>query len=292
MAVASTIAVVFDFDDTLVPDSTTMLLKKHGIDTTAFWKTQVGGLVASGYDSTLAWLRLLLDNVGEGKPLGLLTNDQLRAFGKTLDNSFHTGLPQLFDDLKEIVGTFKVISIEFYIVSGGLQAVIEGSDIVSKHFSGVYGCVLDEAGEPPTVRYVKRAITFTEKTRYLFEINKGLTSGQTQKNPYLVNKDIPKSKRRIPFRNMIYVGDGLTDIPCFSMLKNQDGTCFGVFDPNDGAKAKRALMEFLKPGRVISMHSPKYGPSDDLGAFLRAAVSSRCSQIVVEQQTAEPYTDE
>ena len=71
------------------------------------------------------------------------------------------------------------------------------------------------------------------------------------------------------------------------MLKSNGGTCFGVFDPTDSSKAKRALMEFLKPGRVISMHSPRYGSTDDLGSLLRAAISSLCSRIVVNQQTAE-----
>jgi phosphoglycolate phosphatase-like HAD superfamily hydrolase len=292
MAVSTTIAVVFDFDDTLVPDSTTMLLKEHGIDPDKFWKHDAKALVTRGYDPTLAWLRLLLDAVGPDAPLGLLTNERLHEFGASLDAHFHAGLPALFDELKAMVQEYRIITVEFYIVSGGLQAVIEGSVIVQKYFAGVYGCTLDEAGEPLTIRHVKRAINFTEKTRYLFEINKGLTPKQTQENPYLVNREIPKAKRRVPFRNMIYVGDGLTDIPCFSLLTRFGGTCFGVFDPTDHAKAKRALLEFLKPRRVIGMHSPKYGQNDDLGSLLRAAVSSLSTRIVVDQQTAEFTSDE
>ncbi len=290
MAVSNTIALVFDFDDTLVPDSTTMLLKKYGIDPKKFWQKDLKALVTNGYDSTLGFLKLLLDNIGPDKPFGNLTNAELRAFGRTLDKEFHPGLPAFFDDLRDIVQKFKIITIEFYVVSGGLQAIIEGSNIVQKYFAGVYGCLLAEAGEPPIINHVKRAINFTEKTRYLFEISKGLTPEATLKNPYLVNEDVPRSKRRVPFKNMIYVGDGLTDIPCFSLLKANRGTPFGVFDPTDETKAKRALLKFLKPQRVINMNSPHYGPTDDLGSLLRAAVGSICSRIIVEQRTAE-YDD-
>lgn len=281
-----TIAVIFDFDDTLVPDSTTLLLAKHGIDPGKFWQHDVAALVADGYDSSLAWLRAFLDNVGPDKPLGTLTNESLTKFGATLDGQLYPGLPALFDDLKSMVAEFQDVSLEFYVISGGLEAVIQGCGIVGKYFRHAYGCVLAEDGSPTAVRHIKRAVNFTEKTRYLFEINKGLSAEQTRKNPYLVNKDVPKLKRRVPFQNMIYVGDGLTDIPCFSMLKAYGGTCFGVFDPSDGSKAKRAYLEFLKTSRVVSVHSPKYGKSDDLGALLRAVVSTLCTRFVVEQGTA------
>ena len=287
MAVSSTIALVFDFDDTLVPDSTTLLLKKVGIDPEVFWGKQLKRLIEDGYDPTLGFLKLFLDLVGIGLPLGSITNADLRSFGATLDQCFQPGLPGLFSDLKSIVKEFGFISIEFYVVSGGLQAVIEGSKIISEYFTAVYGCELAEEGNPPMLRSVKRAINFTEKTRYLFEINKGLPVQVTKGKPYLVNKSVADSKRRVPFTHMIYVGDGLTDIPCFSLLKKFGGTCFGVFDPKNKVKAKQALLDFLKPRRVISMHAPHYDEDSELGSLLRAAVSNLCSRIVVEQRTAE-----
>jgi phosphoserine phosphatase len=291
VALSTIIAVVFDFDDTLVPDSTTMLLKKYGVDPSNFWQKDLKALVRAGYDPTLGYLSLLLELVGPGKAFGALSNRDLREFGTTLDQLFHSGLPTCFDELRSIVQQYQEISIEFYVVSGGLRAVIEGSSIVQKYFAAIYGCELAERGEPPILHNIQRAINFTEKTRYLFEINKGLRPDLSRKNPYLVNKDIPKTKRRIPFKNMIYVGDGLTDVPCFSMVSRFGGTCFGVFDPTDETKAKRALLEFLKPKRVISMHSPRYGKNDDLGSLLRAAVSTICTRMVLDQQTAEYEPD-
>lgn len=220
-------------------------------------------------------------------PLGSLTNQELGEFGATLDDDFFPGLPQLFDDLRYVARKVRDVSVEFHVITGGLQEVIEGSGVIKSHFTAVYGSRLSGDHERDVLRRVKRCVTFTEKTRYLFEINKGLDPSRTAENPYLVNQDIPEQQRRVPFRNMVYVGDGLTDIPCFSLLGKMGGMGFGVFNPLEEEKAKRALMQFLIPNRVISMHAPRYGPSDELGAILRAAVGSIATQIAVRRELAE-----
>jgi hypothetical protein len=285
--VTDIVAIIFDFDDTLLPDSTTKLLKSHGIDTDDFWGRQARELILQGYDPPTAYLNLMLKNIGEGKPLGLLTNQKLYEFGSTLDGLFHEGLPQFFEDVwLEVKSKFKNIEVEFYIVSAGLQPVMEGSAIVRKYFRAVYGCQLAGDDENGVLKYIKRCITFTEKTRYLFEINKGLDPSESRTNPYLVNKSFTDTERRIPFPNMIYVGDGITDIPCFSMLQKFKGLAFGVFDPAKRDKAKQALEEFLQPHRVTSMHAPRFTPNSELGAMLRTAVANRCLAIQLQRQVA------
>lgn len=279
------LAMVFDFDDTLAPDSTTKLLALAGIDTDRFWNVDAKRLVAKGYDSPHAYLRLLLDEIGPGRRLGTLKEADLRALGATLDDAFYPGLPDIFDHLRASVAQYRDISVEFYITSGGLQQVIEGSAIVGKYFSGVYGCLLGEA-EDGVLRYIKRCVTFTEKTRFLFEINKGLVASDTLANPFLVNKDLPQEDRRVPFKNIIYVGDGLTDIPCFSLVKLMGGVPFGVFQPGEESSAKKAFLEFLRPARVVSMHGPRYGKTDELGSMLRTAVETRCASIEIERSQA------
>lgn len=97
----SVIAVIFDFDDTLAPDSTSQLLDAHGIDAIEMWATTAPRLVAAGYDPPLAYLNCLLDWVGPDRPLGPLTNTDLAAFGAHLDPTFFPGLPALFDDLRD-----------------------------------------------------------------------------------------------------------------------------------------------------------------------------------------------
>lgn len=241
----------------------------------------------NGYDPPLAYLKLLLDNVGKDKPLGEITNKDLNEFGSSIDKTFHEGLPQFFDDIRDDVkNTYKDIEVEFYIVSGGLQPIIEGTAIVKSYFSGVYGCQLAGDSDHGVVKYIKRCITFTEKTRYLFEINKGISPSDSRKNPYFVNKSVPQEKRRIPFSNMIYVGDGLTDVPCFSLITSLDGLAFGVFDPKKKDKAKQAFEEFLQPHRVSSMHAPKFTQDSELGTMLHTAVLNRCIKIQLERGAA------
>jgi len=285
--VTDIVAVIFDFDDTLVPDSTTMLLKSHGIDTEDFWGRQARNLIRQGYDPPTAYLNLILNNIGEGKPLGLLTNPKLVEFGSSMDEMFHEGLPQFFEDVwLEVKSRFKNIEVEFYIVSAGLQSVMEGSSVVRKYFRATYGCQLAGDDDKGPLKYIKRCITFTEKTRYLFEINKGIDPTESKTNPYLVNKSFTDGERRVPFQNMIYVGDGITDIPCFSMLLKFKGLAFGVFDPGKRDKAKQALEEFLQPHRVVSMHAPRFTPDSELGAMLRTAVVNRCLAIQLHRQAA------
>jgi hypothetical protein len=281
------VALIFDLDDTLMPDSTTKLLRDHGIDASAFWQKDVNALIQQGYDPPAAWLNLLIQNIGRGKSLGDLTNGELRRFGELLDKTFYPGLPSFFDDLSgSVKKTYQNIEIEFYIISGGLYELAKGSKIVRKYFRAVYGSHLAGDTEDGVLKYIKMSITFTEKTRYIFEIHKGIDPDIAWRNPILVNKFVAAEDRRVPLRNMIYVGDGMTDIPCFSLLKQGGGLGFGVFDPKREAKTKEALEEFLKTDRVLSMHAPDYRPEAELGSLLRAAVAQRCAAIQLER--AEP----
>ena len=134
------------------------------------------------------------------------------------------------------------------------------------------------------LKYVKGSITFTEKTRYIFEIHKGLDPRETWRNPVLVNRFLRPEERRIPLNNMIYVGDGLTDIPCFSLLKMSGGLGFGIFDPNQERKTKEALEQFLQTDRVLSMHAPNYARGTELASLLRAAVANRCTAIQLDRE--------
>lgn len=287
ITVTEIIAVVFDFDDTLMPDSTSKFLQSRGIDPGEFWPKS-GALIKEGYDQPCAYLKLLLDYVGDGKPLGSLTNNSLSEFGESLDKEFFPGLPDFFDDLQAQLAKqpFKNIEVEFYIISGGLQAVLQGNGIVNKYFSGAYGCQLGGDPETGVLTHIKRSITFTEKTRYLFEINKGIKQTDSEVNPFLVNEDVKEEERRVPFRNIMYVGDGMTDIPCFSLVKKLKGQAIGVFDPENPGKTKQALEKFLIPTRVIGMYKPRYTPSDELGAILRAWVLQRATEIQLERDIA------
>lgn len=273
------LAMIFDFDDTLVPDSTTALLEHKGVDSRTFWTDRATELVAEGYDPPLAYLNLLLREVAPGRPLEGLTNQQLQDFGRdVVDRTWFPGLPGLFDEVRAEVDQYRDVGVEFYIISGGLQAIIEGCPTVDRHISGVYGCQLAERTETGTVAEVRRCVTFTEKTRFLFEISKGIPTTDAQTKPHLVNRKIDDAQRRVPFANMIYVGDGLTDIPCFSLVEKGGGSSFAVFKRGEET-AKRSFQELLTTGRVKSMHYPDYRSGAELGEILRIAAVSKAAEL-------------
>ena len=279
------IALVFDFDDTLTDDSTTALLKQHGIDADDFWTNRTKALIESGWDPAPAYLKLVLDNVGKNRPLGKLTNGALREFGGTL--RFYRGLPRLFTDLTADVAKHRASNptIEFYVISGGLEEIIRGSRI-AKHLSGLWGCRFAE--ERRQIKHVQNVISFTEKTKVLFAINKGLARAGQARGPYAVNEEVLEQNRRIPFSNIIYVGDGLTDVPCFSVVQRFGGKAFGIFDPTNEASPKKAWEKLVTPHRVQSIHAPKYRPTDELGALIRTAVRAICFDLDARVGAVQP----
>jgi hypothetical protein len=276
------IAVIFDFDDTLTDESTTKLLEAHGVNTKDFWTKDVQTLIGQGWDPALAYLRRILDLTGEGRPLGKLTNQYLREFGSRLE--FYPGIPGMFTELNALAAEHQISkpSVEFYIVSSGLEDLIRGSTI-AKYFKEIWGCRFAE--ERGQVTHVMNSVSFTEKTKFLYAINKGLFD--VRKTPYDVNKRMDEPFRRVPFKNMIYIGDGLTDVPCFSMLEKFGGKSFGVFDPQKEGSPKKAWETLVTPKRVTILNSPRYGAIDVLGALLRMAVSSICSEM--ELNTRSPF---
>ncbi len=275
------IALVSDLDDTLIDDTSTQLVESRGIPAAKFWGETVRALVVNGWDPSLAYLAKVVELSGEGNPMGRLGLAELKAFGATLDSKFYPGVDGLRAGLQEVVSAISPnIDVEFYVISGGIRAVMEGSDVLRRNCNYVYGNEFEEDAKTGCISRLKRAVTFTEKTRILFEINKGITAAQASVNPYLVNKDLDPTKRRVPFSNMIYMGDGLTDIASFSLVKARGGFTFGVFNPAKAASAQRALKEFIEGDRVTAAHAPRYGKDDELGSMLRATVASIAQRII------------
>jgi len=282
----SVIAIIFDYDDTLVSDSTTQLLEHYGVDVQKFWGEDFKKLADVGYCPTHAYLKLILDNVKEGKPLEGLSNSKLREFGAIAIEKQYAGLHGLIRDLKKIVELYQDIEIEFYIISSGLEEIINGNPFVEKNFKGVYGCRLvgDDESDNCELKYIKRCITFTEKTRFLFEINKGIQPEVSDKDPSAVNRKV--EKRRVPFENMLFIGDGLTDIPCFSLVGQMGGLSFGIIHTEKTSSAKIKIFEqILLTKRTLGTYAPRYGKNNTLGGLIRLRVQSKCDYIRLERKS-------
>lgn len=278
------IGLIFDFDDTLAPDSTTQLLEKHEIEPEEFWFTEFQSRVRSGYDPTVAYLSLLLEKVGTNRPLGELTIDDLESIGAELGDRLYSGLPGLFDDVDAIVAEYDDVTVDYYILSEGLDSIIRGTEIADS-CEAVYASRLGTDSEG-VVESIKRPISFTDKTRYLYEINKGISPETARENPYKVNVQMAPEERRIPFENMIYVGDGITDIPCFSLIKDRGGRVFGVIDSDEESAKQRAIRDIGSPRRAGNLNHPDYGESDRLGSLLRLTIEGMCTDRTIDELEA------
>jgi hypothetical protein len=223
------IAIVYDYDQTLSPNymQEEVLFPAFGIDPRAFWRRAQELVREEGYDNELAYMKVLLDCLGMDRP----TNARLKTLGGSL--RFYPGLPQMFEEFsKGLVPAQHAahgIRVEHYIISSGLKILIEGSRL-APYVNGIFGCEFaeDEAG---CITFPKRVISHTQKTQYLFRINKGLLSMSQD-----VNDHMPPGIRPVPFHNMIYIGDGPTDVPCFTVVRQHGGNAIAVYNPDDPSR--------------------------------------------------------
>lgn len=274
------IAVIFDFDDTLGPDSISHLLSKSNISPKVFWE-DVKKKVKEGFDPPLAYMGLLLDYGQKGKLD--LSQSSLRALGQKIP--LFPGLPQAVSELKQfILKEFLAktrISLEFYIVSGGLEEMIRASTI-SKYMNGIFGSNFSYDSGPKIPKGVKSAVSFTEKTRYIFGINKGLAEMEMRQDPYRINDAIPARERRVPFDRMIYIGDGPSDIPCLSLITSNGGTGIGVSSPT---QTFRKGYELARGKRLtVGPYTANFTKGSDLRKVLEQTLLRIGLEIIEEKR--------
>lgn len=296
------IACIWDFDKTLIPEyMQTPLFRRYGVNEAAFWN-ETNNMMEQyrkrGYQlsSEIAYLNHLLTYVLAGA-MPKLSNKVLRECGG--DIKFYPGLPHFFDRAKGFVAEREIyrkheIQLEHYIVSTGLAEMVRGSAI-AKYVDAIWGCEFIENPLQPGfinqkelelsadsgIAQIGMVIDNTTKTRALFEINKG-----TNKNSAIdVNANIAPEDRRIPFQNMIYIADGPSDIPSFSVVKKGGGKAFGVYNP---ARSD----EFAQNDRLRQVgRIDHYGPADytetsSTSHWLKLHIQSICDRIVTDREAA------
>lgn len=279
LAVQERIAVIFDFDDTLAPDSTSSFVASLGVDVRRFWAEDVNPLLEDGWDPVPAYLFWLL-KLSRGRPRPI-TREQLVACGGRV--RFFKGVTKLFDRIRSHVASKDdAVSVEFYLVSSGLGEILRSTRIADQ-FSDIWACdfAYDEGG---AIQFPKNVVSFTDKTRYLFQIAKGITGAGARGKPFEVNRKVPTQHLRVPFDQMIFVGDGYTDIPCFSMIRNLGGVAIGVYDPNNQERWGRAW-GFIEDGRVSNLVPADYTKGSALSNSLLMAAESMTRKIGLRRST-------
>lgn len=267
------IAVVFDFDDTLAPDSTSSFLERQGIDVKAFWKS-VDPYLADGWDPVPAYLFRMLEESQkrEGHPF---CKADFEEHGNAIKP--FPGASGVFTRIRKHVASIcREAQVEFYVISSGILTTLRASRL-AKHFTEMWASDF-HYGSAGEVVFPKNIVSFTDKTRYLFHISKGIIGPEMRSKPFEVNRKHDSAQLRIPFSNMIYVGDGYTDIPCFSMLKRNGGTAIGVYDRENRDKWGRAW-GFTEDGRVSNLVPADYGKKSALSDSLLMATEAIAKRI-------------
>lgn len=296
------IACIWDFDKTLIPGYMQgPLFRRYGIDEAAFWAETnklVEHYAKRGYriSSEISYLNHILTYVRAGL-MPKLNNKVLHELGAEIQ--FYQGLPEFFEKSRSFV-TEKPeyrkheLQLEHYIVSTGIAEMIRGSAI-APYVDGIWGCEFIEnplqpgflkqgefeLGADAEIAQIGMMIDNTSKTRALFEINKG-----TNKNPVLdVNAKIPSEDRRIQFQNMIYIADGPSDIPCFSLVKERGGKAYGVYNPDrlDEFKQNDALRN---ADRIGHYGKADYRENSDTCAWLKMQIQEIADRLVEEREAA------
>ncbi len=274
------IALIFDFDDTLAPDSTSGFLADMGVDVERFWKEMVDPLLfQQDWDPVPAYLYQMIE-LSKSGAYGAITRERLEQWGRRLP--LHEGVATLFGRLRELVREqHPQVRLEFYLISSGIGDVVRHTSIAHE-FTDIWASEFIY-GEDGGIHFPRRIVSFTDKTRYLFHIQKGIVGPASRNKPFEVNRKIPPEKLRIPFEQMIFVGDGYTDIPCFSLVRRSGGVAFGVWDPRHRDKRSRAW-GFIQEGRVSNLNQARYDEQAELYQWLEEAVDSLAGRITLNDR--------
>lgn len=222
------VALIYDFDGTLSPGNMQEydFLKEIGIkDNKKFWDEN--RKLSKDHDASeiLCYMKLMIDkSKSNGKSI---KKQAFVEFGKSIE--LYKGVIEWFDEINKY-GKEHNVNIEHYINSSGLKEMIEGT-VIAKKFKRIYACSFmyeDDIAVWPSV-----AVDFTAKTQFLFMINKGIEKICDNR---MVNDFMKEESRPIPFRNMIYFGDGATDVPCMKLISQQGGNSIAVYKPNSKKK--------------------------------------------------------
>ena len=232
----TTVAICYDFDKTLASNNMQAFsfIPKLNIGVDEFWQKVQTFTKKNGCEPTLAYLQVMID---ECKKKGIvLTKKYLTELGK--DIKFYDGVTTWFTRLNRYAEKCN-IKLEHYIISSGNKELIDGCRI-AKEFTSVFGCeyLFDKNG---VAYWPKNIVNYTQKTQYLFRICKDATDITDEGK---VNSRV--DKKHVEFRNMIYIGDGLTDIPCMTLVKEKGGTAISVYTP----EKKEESVRLLKDDRV------------------------------------------
>ena len=267
------VAICYDFDKTLSPNDMQAqgYIQSIDYDVAQFWQRTDVLSEENEMDSNLAYMYMMVDGA-RGK---LLFNKQtLMDYGAKV--SLYPGVAEWFDRIRSYGAEHGVI-VEHYIISSGLKEMIEGTAVAKAGaFEKIYACSFfyNDRGEAV---WPAQMVNYTNKTQFLFRISKGVL----EVNDPAVNDFFPPDQLRVPFRNMVYIGDSDTDIPCMKLVNANGGHSIGVYDPEKQNKDK--VRRLVKENRIKYFAEADYSEGAALDQLVKQIIKRTVENEKLEE---------
>ncbi len=268
------LAICYDFDKTLSPDDMQAqgYIQSVGCDVRDFWNESNELAEQNDMDQNLAYM-LLMKKRAAGKVL--FTREKLAAYGASV--SLFPGVEDWFGRIRAYGAAHGVI-VEHYIISSGLKEMIEGTAVAKagvfkKIYASSFYYDADGVAEWPA-----QVVNYTNKTQFLFRIEKGVLDI----NDPGVNDSFPPDELRVPFRNMVYIGDSDTDVPCMKLVDAYGGYSIGVYSAETKDKAK--VYKMMRDGRIRYFAPADYSDGAELDTLLKAIIDRTARNEALESR--------
>ena len=265
------IAICYDFDKTLTPDDMQAqgFIQSVGYDVPEFWKESNGLAENNDMDQNLAYMFKMME-AAEGQVL--FTKDSLKRYGAQV--RLFPGVESWFQRIRKYGEEHGVI-VEHYIISSGLKEMIEGTTIANE-FEKIYASsfLYNEKG---VAKWPTQVVNYTNKTQFLFRIEKGVLDI----NDLGVNEAFAPENIRVPFRNMVYIGDSDTDIPCMKVVNSNGGYSIGVYNADILDKAK--VYKMMREGRIRYFAPSDYSEGSQLDELVKAIIDRTVTNEKLEE---------
>ena len=259
-----TTALIYDFDGTLAPGNMQEydFIPAIGKSNREFWSSANSLAEEQDADMVLTYMAKMIQ---EAKSKGLsLKREAFRESGRRVQ--LYKGVREWFSRINDY-GAQRGINIVHYINSSGLKEIIEGTPIADE-FKNIYACSflydVDGVAYWPAV-----AVNYTNKTQFIFKINKGVESVFDTKE---VNRYMEEKNRPVPFRRMIYIGDGTTDIPCMRLVKNFGGHSIAVYNPDGEKNARKDMTSLIRDNRVNYVCPADYSDGSEIDTVVKTII--------------------
>ena len=265
------LAIMYDFDKTL---STTDMqnygfIPALGLTPEEFWGATGEFAARTGCERILSYMYMMIAKAKEKNIK--LTREFLRECGKNI--KYHPGVTTWFDRINRI-GAEKGVKVEHYLVSSGTKEIVEGCSIYNC-FTKTYGCEFLYENDEPI--WPKLAINYTQKTQFFFRIAKGVTDVSDDDN---VNRKTGEQGLRIPYENIAYIGDGMTDVACMTLVNKNHGYSVGVYTDDN----KESVAQIRKDKRCRFVVKADYSQGSDMEKVFTLIIEDIANRYILEKK--------